>query len=337
EVAIVVLAPDARMRRVNPYFGELVGRVPGELVNKPLAEFLVSEDRLSFQEALYRRRPGSPHARGVHRLATPDGSTRTIAWSARPLLGAGYGQSHTLLVARDITELQEAQDRAVQAERLAAIGQMVAGLAHESRNALQRSQACLTVLSLKLTDRPAEQELVARLQRAQDDLRALYDDVREYAAPVQLDRRLCRLPQIWREAWEDLAGLRHTKQAELHEEIGSEDWKCLADPFRLKQVFRNLLDNALAAGPQPTHIIIRCVPTEIEGEAAIQVAICDNGPGFASAQQLKAFEPFYTTKLQGTGLGLAICKRVVEAHGGHIRAGQGPGGKIILTLPRRRE
>src|SRR5436309_13082018 len=118
---------------------------------------------------------------------------------------------------------------------------MVAGLAHESRNALQRSQACLSVLTLRLEGRPQELDLRARMRRAQDDLHRLYDGVREYAAPIHLDRRPCRLADIWREAWQDLGPLREAQKAELREETGGLDGECLADPFQLRQVFRNLL------------------------------------------------------------------------------------------------
>jgi PAS domain S-box-containing protein len=90
-------------------------------------------------------------------------------------------------VSTDITLLKEAQRRAVQAERLAAIGQMAAGLAHEGRNALQRSQICLELLTRQLGDRPEAIDLVAGLQQAQDDLHRLYEEVRGYAAPIVLD------------------------------------------------------------------------------------------------------------------------------------------------------
>src|SRR5437763_1451539 len=147
-----------------------------------------------------------------------------------------------------ITYVKQAQRRTLQAGRLAAIGQMVAGLAHESRNALQRSQACLEMLALAVRDRPEALDLIARLQQAQDHLHHLYEDVRGYAAPIVLDRRPCDLGVLWREAWSHLESSRSGKEAVLREEAGGVDLRLVADPFRLGQVFRNLLDNALAAG-----------------------------------------------------------------------------------------
>ncbi len=93
-----------------------------------------------------------------------------------------------LAIGHDLTALEEAQQRALQAERLAAIGEMVAGLSHESRNALHRSQVCLEMLTFEVEDRPEALQLIARLQAAQDDLYRVFEDVRTYAAPIALRR-----------------------------------------------------------------------------------------------------------------------------------------------------
>jgi signal transduction histidine kinase len=108
----------------------------------------------------------------------------------------------------------------------------------------------------------------------------------------------------------------------------------VASPFHLKQVFRNLLDNALSATAEPVRIVIRASAAELAGRQAVRVAVRDSGPGFSAEQRQRVFEPFYTTKVRGTGLGLAICKRTVEAHGGRIEMGEaGPGAEVVITLP----
>jgi len=112
---------------------------------------------------------------------------------------------------------------------------------------------------------------------------------------------------------------------------------CEVDRLRLGQVFRNVLENALAACDDPVEIAVRWSAAELNGQPAVRVTLRDNGPGLGPEQRARLFEPFYTTKTHGTGLGLAISKRLVEAHGGWIEVGAepGPGAKIIVTLPRR--
>src|SRR5207302_1301931 len=114
------------------------------------------------------------------------------------------GRPRVTLLGYDITDLQAAQQRAVQMERLAAIGQTAAGLAHEARNALQRIQSCLSILGLRLQDQPDCQNILARAQKGQDDLSRLFNEVRDYAAPLRLDLQPCDLADVWREAWADL-------------------------------------------------------------------------------------------------------------------------------------
>ena len=248
----------------------------------------------------------------------------------------GSGDPKVVIAHVDITERKLAEDRAVQAERLAVIGQMVTGLAHESRNALQRGQACLEMLALDVSDRPRARDLIARLQKAQDDLGRLYEDVRDYAAPIQLRLSNCNVIDVCRVAWEDLEPARRARNASLTEIIEVSDLNCFIDPFRMRQVFRNLLDNALAACPDPVKITIHCTPDELDGHPALRIAVRDNGPGLETDQRSKIFMAFYTTKTKGTGLGLAICQGIIEAHNGRIDPGDCPGNgaEFILVLPR---
>ena len=279
---------------------------------------------------------GTETSRYVGPIVAKSGCERTIEWSSKALKDTAGRIIGVLSIGHDITELRAAQQRALQSERLAAIGEIVAGLAHESRNALHRGQVCLEMLALEVEDRPEALRIIARLQQVQDDLHTLYEDLRGYAAPIHLERRVCDLSEIWRAAWEHLAPLREGREAMLREEIEGLDLHCAVDPFRLEQVFRNLLENSLAACRDPVEIAIHCTPWEVDGHPALRVVVRDHGPGLGPEQKQRLFEPFYTTKSKGTGLGMAITKRIVEAHGGRIAVGEddGPGAEIILTLPR---
>jgi signal transduction histidine kinase len=102
----------------------------------------------------------------------------------------------------------------------------------------------------------------------------------------------------------------------------------------LEQVFRNVLENAITACPEPGEIVICCLQTRLADEAAVEIRVRDNGPGFARDARAKVFEPFFTTKTKGTGLGMAIARRLVEAHGGKITVGDDVGAEIVIVLPR---
>ena len=147
-----------------------------------------------------------------------DGSQRWFVWNARRL-DDYEGSPAVLAVGQDFTERREAQERLLRSERLAGIGQMITGIAHESRNALQRIQSCTEMLELEIENNNEAQRLVRRLQEAQDNLLRLFDEVRGYAAPIQLERESCRIDSIWREAWDSLETVRRGRDARLVENV----------------------------------------------------------------------------------------------------------------------
>jgi signal transduction histidine kinase len=192
------------------------------------------------------------------------------------------------------------------------------------------------MLTLRVKDQPEALDLVDRIQKAQDHLQHLFEDVRGYAAPINLELRVCDLSKVWREAWSQLDFARQGREVAFLEETGGLDLHCHADHFRLVQVFRNILDNALAACRDPVVLSVRCSPALLAGHPAIRIAVRDNGPGIAAEERPKLFEPFYTTKAKGTGLGLPIIRRIIEAQRGEIAVGEGTGSgaEILITLPR---
>src|SRR5207248_3022832 len=128
------------------------------------------------------------------------------------------------------------QERFLQSERLAAIGQMVTGLARESGNALARSQSCLEMLTWEVEDRPEALDLIGRIQKAQDHLKQLYDEVRSYAAPLKLEREPWDLSLVWRQTWDHLAVARQSRDALLDADRSGLDLVLPIDQFRLNQV-----------------------------------------------------------------------------------------------------
>jgi PAS domain S-box-containing protein len=268
-------------------------------------------------------------------LACKSGLTRWIVWQTQQL--DNYrGKPAVMAVGQDITELQAAQQKALQAERLAAIGEMMAGLSHESRNALQRSKACIEMLELEVSDRPDAIALVHRLTKAQEHLQRLYEEVRSYAAPVTLNRESCDIRLLWREVWSHVLPLHPDRVFDFQEEVSAADCRCLVDRFALGQVFRNILENAATASPSPGRIVVGCREAEIGDRPALEISFLDNGPGLNAEQAERIFEPFFTTKTKGTGLGMAIAKRIVDTHGGElfVRKRTPPGAEIVIVVPR---
>jgi PAS domain S-box-containing protein len=332
EILIFVVNEYGRILRCNPHVETVSGYRADELRGRDWsATLLPDEERSTARQFLARAAEQGSDKSGILAFTPRHGRSRSVLWTARKL------GDLLLLIGYDVTELQEAQRQAVQAERLAALGEMATGLVHESRNALQRGQACLSLLALRLTGQPEALELLERVQKSQEDLQRLFEDVRTYAAGPRLQPCRCDLRAVWREAWGDLIGLMEQTSAELHEDFDGVDPYCRADPFALKQVFRNLFENALASGAPSPRVQVVCRPAFLENQEAICIRVRDNGLGIPPQARARLFEPFFTTKVRGTGLGLAICRRIVEAHGGHIEAGADstPGAEIIVTLPRR--
>jgi PAS domain S-box-containing protein len=331
QAAVLILDRQGRIVRCNTFVEQLVGQ--RQLEDADWFDlFLAAEDRRGMRQALMES-PRAVKPRTASSVVNHGGRVRHLHWSAVPLHDAAGLAFAILVIGHDITELHEAQQRSLQAERLAAIGQMAAGLAHESRAALQRIGASSEMLELELEGNSAALALVQRIQQSQAHLHQLLDEVRTYAAGVVLDFSPCRITQVWREAWQLLEPQRQGRSIVLREHVQANDVTLSADRFRLVQVFRNVLENALAAGGEKAEIEIRC--ESIAANMALCIRVRDNGPGLEAEQRQRIFEPFYTTKPTGTGLGMAIAQRIVEAHGGTIALGDdsSPGAEIVITLP----
>lgn len=235
-----------------------------------------------------------------------------------------------------ILERNRVEARLLQAERLAAIGKAMTGLAHESRNALQRSQASLDLLAAELVGNEFACKLIQRIRAAQDDLHRLYEDVREYARPIHISPRPDSVKDLLERAWQELVVKREGRDVSFSLEAGTVDFICEIESFLIRQVFHNILDNALAACSDPIVISVNISASELENRAALQVTIIDNGPGLSAEAAGQVFEEFFTTKTHGTGLGLAIAKRFIEAHHGSITVSNRSWGlAVTITLPRQ--
>ncbi|WP_197231040.1 sensor histidine kinase [Novipirellula artificiosorum] len=227
----------------------------------------------------------------------------------------------------------KAQQRAAQAERLAAIGQVVASVAHESRNALQRILAHVELIEEHVGGDSEIMVDLHAIRSAAGSLTQMCEELREFSGELHLDLQLCSLEELIAACWDSLQ--QHPRQRESRLRVDVANISLWIDPLRMDQVLRNLLENSLTALDRPVSIRAHAVECRSQGVDVVQLTLSDNGPGFLPQNLDKVFEPFFTTKQRGTGLGLAICKRIVESHGGSIAIGDADssGATVIITLP----
>ncbi|MEM9826433.1 MAG: ATP-binding protein [Planctomycetota bacterium] len=221
--------------------------------------------------------------------------------------------------------MREIEEKSRQDERLATIGRMMASVAHESRNALQRISAAADMLELSLDESGEDLGDVRKIRSAAGDLHQLLEEIRGYASPFNLRRSEVRLATVWKTAWGEVMETIDrdhrwdSRHAILDDSMADEFLSARVDPFRLQQVFRNLFENSIAAvAPAPIQIRLATKVVRRAGLTMYRILLQDNGPGIPEAQRDQLFEPFFTTKPEGTGLGLAISQRIINAHGGRI-------------------
>lgn len=335
EAVVLVLDLEGCVVHVNPHLSRIAGWTADEVAGCDWFNTCVpDEGRAALREVCEQAAAGNETRGIIGQILTRNGRTRQIRWSHTALKDEKGAVNSVLAVGVDVTDLIEAQERALQSERLVVIGQTMTALAHESRNALQRIQASVDFLGLELEGNPNAERDLRSIERAVDDLRGLLEEVRSYAAPINLDRTWCDLAGVWKSAWQHLAQVRSGRVAELIEKADDVDLTACIDVSRFLQVFRNLFENSLAACEDPVRIQVTCSPSPDQNSLIITVE--DNGPGLSDEQREKVFVPFFTTKSTGTGLGMAIVQRIVEAHGGTISVGQAAtsGACFVIELPK---
>jgi signal transduction histidine kinase len=225
--------------------------------------------------------------------------------------------------------------RARDAERLAELGTLTGGLAHEIKNPLSTVQLNLQLLAEDLTpDNPAYPRIVNRLKTVQKEtsrLRDILDDFLRYAGQLELDRQ----PTDLNELLEDLVDffLPQAQQQKAKVRLRRSDAPLIApvDPRLIKQAVLNLMLNALQAMPEGGDLILSA--SKEDGVALID--IIDTGKGIPPEAIDKIFQAYYTSKKGGTGLGLAMTQRIIKEHGGHltVKSEVGKGSDFQLRLP----
>lgn len=330
EAIILVLDRDGRIQRFNQYFADVVGYALEEVSGLDWFESFIplpdrERTRNAFMETLHDHTSGV-----VNPILTRSGEVREVRWSNTTLKTAAGDIIGVLAVGLDISDLLETQKKLLQSERLAAIGQTMTGLAHESRNSLQRLQNGVELLRDDLFENQSAMRDLDKIERACNDLRDLLEEVRAYAAPIRLDLHKIAIKDVWRRAWRDVE-LRWSDRDATIVETDCPSTTMPLDERRFRQVFVNLFENALDACADPVEIRIGAT----DDDGGVTIFVEDNGPGISAEASAKVLDAFYTTKATGTGLGLAIVDRIVRAHGGELSVSNRPRGACFdIRLPR---
>jgi signal transduction histidine kinase len=268
-------------------------------------------------------------------LPLKSGGARKVRWSRAEVTGPD-GAPTVYAVGIDVTNEEEMLRRVLRAERLAAVGTMAAGLAHEVRNPLNSASLQLTVLERRLEKGEGPERIIpiARIIKGEiDRLDRLVRDFLAFAKPHPLDLRPVDIPELVTAVRELIAPEAEAARVLVTVDAPAATRAASGDAERLRQVMLNLTRNAIEAmHAQGGHLILRTRSSE----ATVTVEVEDDGPGFP--ESLPVFDAFFTTKDQGTGLGLALVHRIVTDHGGAIRVESRPGRTCFsVSLPVSRD
>jgi PAS domain S-box-containing protein len=333
---IVVLDQESRIVEFNQEAERVFGWRREEVLDKSLLDlFVPAARREAVATGLHRLLQGKAIRNLENVVRARDGQKRNMLWNVTRLLNAEGQPMGLIACGQDITVRKRTEQELQRADRLALVGQLASGLAHEIGTPLNVIAGNAELLRLELLAQglPVEQleTIVAqadRITRLMERLLAFARAKEQRAEPLWLHVPLSNALRLLetrfrREAITVLVEV----PADLPPVWGAAD--------QLEQVFLNVLVNAWHAMPHGGTVAIRACATD--GQRGVRIVFQDTGSGMSSEALARAFEPFFSTKGdQGTGLGLAICKQIIDSHYGTIALDStlGVGTTVTITLPR---
>ena len=339
---IVVLDGEGRYTYVSPRVKETLGFEPQDLIGKKLGERTYSDDRPAMMEMFDSLLKGKQTFGTVeYRPQHKQGGWRVFRATASPLYDKGGQIAGVIASSRDVTDLKRMEQQLIQSEKLAAMGQMIAGVGHELNNPLTAILGVSELLRERAPDEPTQRQLDLvhrQAKRAANIVQSLLAFSRPAAprkAPINLSEVIGRTLQLHEHS------LRSNRiDVEIQPANGDPQGKALrrvlGDANQLMQVFLNLITNAEQAIREVReHGRIR-IQFGSEGDR-VWVRVQDDGAGISPEALPRVFDPFFTTKRpgRGTGLGLSISIAIVREHGGKIdvQTVPGLGSTFTITLP----
>ena len=307
--AICIVDRGGRIRRANLAFAKLVNAPPASLIGRPWQAFAPPEWATELQRALDQQ--------GVGREVELRTGERTYAVSAVPI--SSTDRSTVVLLFDDQTERRRLQDQLIQSEKMSAIGQLIAGIAHDLNNPLASVVGFADYLTEVPNVPPALREPLTVIQEEAERASNIVKNLLSFARKQEHQRRPTALKPLLDATFlllrNNLMAHRVEATLEVEPDLPMPD----IDPNQIQQVFVNLINNAaqaIASTGRSGHVVVRA-RRWLDGVA---VDVADDGPGMSEALAAQVFEPFFTTKPEGegTGLGLSISQGIVREHGGRI-------------------
>jgi two-component system NtrC family sensor kinase len=316
-----------------------------EVVGRPVFEVLTRQDARQLREEfdeVFR----TGQVRQIDLEVAGGEDTKYYRISKIPMRQDGESITHVITIGEDVSETHVAQQRILQSEKLAAIGQLAAGIMHEINNPLATIGACIAALEHRLTDDvPPERqggmrEYLQIIDKEVQRCEGIVDGLLDFSRPKGKAKGPVNVSAILEDTLFLLKHHERFKKIEVHRELAEDLPFVFANGEQLIQVFMALMLNALDAMDQGGSLTVRSHQGSVHDDE-VEVSIEDTGVGIPRAELTKIFEPFYTTKPpgRGTGLGLSVCYGIVAEHGGRIEADSVPGRgsvfRVYLPVQRR--
>ncbi|MBI4537860.1 MAG: PAS domain-containing protein [candidate division NC10 bacterium] len=279
---------------------------------------------------------GRSHADFDGVLLRADGACLRVSAVASVLSDAGGTSRGVVLALRDLSRVSDLEEQVRRSERLAALGILAAGIAHEVRNPLVGVRGAAQLLEKEAAFPDQLREYTQMIVRQVDRLNRIVNDLLALGAQRPLEARPCNVHQVLEEALSLSVATLKPMGLQVARQYDPEIPAAAGDFDRLLQVFLNLIRNGIEAMPGGGALTVRTrferAAPQCGGRPAVQVEIQDRGPGIPDKVHPRLFTPFFTSKDGGTGLGLAISLRIIEEHRGAIEAQNRSGGGATFRV-----
>ena len=334
---VLVLGMDGKINLFNQAAEEITGRTQDEVVGRTYEEVMGIDGRRE-KSALHTLETGESLSNLERELTRADGRSLPIGFStslARDKAGHVFG---TIEAFNDLTEVKRLEAQVQRMHTLAALGEMAATVAHEIRNPLGGIASFANLLERDLTVDDPSRRLVQKITEGVARLNRIVSSLLSYTRPLRLNTHDVDLSAVVEEAtaFFELDLNRKGGNVAIERSFPGQPLGCKLDTEQFQQVILNLLLNAMQAMREGGTIQIEVFADDDPEDPHAILCVRDSGIGIDEAVREKLFTPFFTTKEDGTGLGLVTSKKIVEAHGGSIRAESTPGEgtSFYVALPR---